>query len=331
MIQYVGANAGQAAVAKAVAPGLAVRWEQVQRSERQLKQLNEQVKRSWPEGVFSIGIDTIHNQVTVEMLPSGAIGSVRSALPAEGVEVVQSDDLPVAAYACVSRLSCTRWRGGIAVDGDTHECTWGFQASRNGNLNMITAGHCAEAGEVFTHDGATIGINGIAKNAIGDGVDVSRTRVTGAAYPTTQNTLYGDDSHKSWQLDSVRTQAGFAVGQTAAKSGITTNYTYGHITQLDVAYTLVPPPGDFIPGYPGCDIIHPSLCPHENGIKTDVTVAGGDSGGPVYNWYAAGAATGTTLEGFASGGGTGVMYFAPAYAAQAALTLDFWCTTPGCP
>jgi len=121
------------------------------------------------------------------------------------------------------------------------------------------------------------------------------------------------------------------VGQTSAKSGITTGYTWGRITQINVSYILIPRPGDFIPGFPGCDASHTSQCPHVLGINTDVPISAGDSGGPVFNWYTAGAVTGTTLEGFASGETDGKMTFATAAAALPALDLDFWCLTPGCP
>ena len=203
---------------------------------------------------------------------------------------------------------------------------------------MITAGHCQLTNGKFNHGGVTIGSNGVARNSINpatfDGLDVERTRVDGPYFPTEsfgQNVLYADDNHMKWSMTSVRSSTGYAVGQNVAKSGIRTGYTIGYLSDTDYSYKLVPAQAGGLIYYPNCSAQSLNDCPTVWGMVAGVTVDEGDSGGPVFNWAPVSPSMQHTFLGTESAGGQSTMVFVPAYAAAAELTLDFWCTTTGCP
>jgi hypothetical protein len=267
----------------------------------------------------------------------GSVEKVSEALRGYGdtVRVEATHDVPVT-LTCTDRYDCQPWRGGIAIfRNDTNKrCTWGFQASNNGYLIMVTAGHCHKDGGKHNHDGVTIGSNGVSKNAINpstwEGVDVLRTRVTGPDYPTTQNILYAD-TIKNWAITSVRSNAAFYVGMLVGKAGSSTNYTGGELDDVSVNYPLIAGSPGGLPHYPDCWVGAQGTCPWVIGAHSDTYAGGGDSGGPVF--------IGNTLLGFVSAGGGSDppygsgnnLYFARQEDAKNALGLDFWCTTSGCP
>jgi hypothetical protein len=293
------------------------------------------------EGVVGIGIDTINNEVEVTVHPSEHFANVSSAINhsfGHGATIIATDDPPVADI-CSSRTNCTPWRGGIRIEQNNGPgaCTWGFQASRNGNLQMITAGHCQVTGGKFNHNGETIGSNGVGRNAIDPAtfgtLDVSRTRVTGSSYPIYQNRLYAAEAYRSWSITSVKAYSGFAVPQAVGKSGISTHYSSGYITDVDYDYQLLPAQGGgSLVHYPNCTFETPSTCPWVWGVKANYARAGGDSGSPVYSAFPySNPPMGTKLFGIHSAGAGSVAVFVPASTAASTLTLDFWCTTDGCP
>ena len=339
VIQYVGANAGRTAVDERLTPGVAVRWEKVDRSHGDLIRTLREIRAEKLDGVVMVAVDTIRNQVEVTVSPSERAAAVASAVQdryGASAAVKPTDDPPVV-VACTDRFSCTRWRGGIEIISAGVACTWGFQASRNGYLQMISAGHCAEDGQNSKHDGVTIGSvgeNAIDPSTFGE-LDVLRTKVTGPDYPTTQNTLYATNQEKSWALTTVRNYSSMAVGQDAGKSARTTNFTYGEITNVFVEYQLFPGDGEpALVHYPNCTFNTRSTCPWVWGVRTNFLVAGGDSGGPVYSTINVNnPPMSTSLLGFVSAGSISgpVTLFAPASPASLVLDLDFWCTTAGCP
>ena len=77
VIEYVGANAGRAAVDSILDPRISVRWQQVDRSRAELDEIAASIKDSHLDGVVMIGIDTIHNQVEVTVSPSDKVGRFR--------------------------------------------------------------------------------------------------------------------------------------------------------------------------------------------------------------------------------------------------------------
>ena len=341
VIEYVGANAGRAAVDSILDPRISVRWQQVDRSRAELDEIAASIKDSHLDGVVMIGIDTIHNQVEVTVSPSDKVGQVSAlvgSLYHDGIVVDATND-PLIALTCSNRNSCTPWRGGIKISnydaypGLIDDCTWGFQASRNGNLQMITAGHCGSVGNTIKHNGEAIG--NLNFNAINPstfkGVDVARIRVTGADYPHVQNTLYATDSYKLWSLTSVSATRDFYVGQGVGKSGVH-GYASGSITDTHVYYQLIPADGDPpLLYYPNCTFYTRTTCPWMSGVETNLPGMPGDSGGPVYSTVNFSPPMGVSLFGIISVGSDTSMAFAPADEDAIALDVDFWCTTAGCP
>lgn len=70
-IQYVGGNAGRAAVERTVTAGVAVRWEKVEHSRSELKQITAKIKALDLEEVVSISAGTSRNEVIVTVGPKG--------------------------------------------------------------------------------------------------------------------------------------------------------------------------------------------------------------------------------------------------------------------
>jgi hypothetical protein len=88
VIQYVGANAGRAAVEEVLEPGVSVRWEQVERSRADLMAILREVRDRDLEGVVAVGIDTINNQVEVTVDPSQHFDEVSQILGSEYSDAV---------------------------------------------------------------------------------------------------------------------------------------------------------------------------------------------------------------------------------------------------
>jgi hypothetical protein len=346
VIQYVGENRGRAAVERVLVPEVAVRWVQVERSQDELARIANEIRQRKLDGVFAISIETLTNRVEIwldEYAPRSTLAAAFAAEYADAIFIRPGTDILYAA-ACNSRTDCTPWRGGIRIDrnNDNGWCTWGFQAKRNGNLQMITAGHCQERGKKFNHNGSTIGSNGVSRNSINpdtfDGIDVSRTRIDGAYPPNNTNRLYFSGSLKNHSLTSERTNNQFAVGQVAVKSGARTDTTAGQITSTNFSYQLIPAQGaGSLVHYPNCTFETRATCPEVWGLKVSNIVAkGGDSGSPVYSGsivppYGV-IEPGSVLFGFVSAANADleIMVFAPAQTTRQKLTLDQWCFTNSC-
>jgi hypothetical protein len=104
VIQYVGANAGRAAVEQLIGCAEAVRWVKVERSAADLFRIIDElssfidVHRPEFRDVFAVSIDTIGNQVEVSVGPSGSVADLEAFLnPIYGnaVRVQFSSDPPV--------------------------------------------------------------------------------------------------------------------------------------------------------------------------------------------------------------------------------------------
>jgi hypothetical protein len=93
VIQYVGSNAGRAAAEARITPGLAVRWEKVERSRSELDRIQDQIRERHLDGVAWIAIDTIRNQVKVGVVPSyvDAVSLLVAGAYGDAATVVASD------------------------------------------------------------------------------------------------------------------------------------------------------------------------------------------------------------------------------------------------
>lgn len=98
VIQYVGSNAGRAAVEARITPGIAVRWEKVDYSRSELRRIAEAIKDLNLQGVFSISAGSIENRVVVKVGATGSVGEVSQLLASkfgEAVRVEFSTDIPL--------------------------------------------------------------------------------------------------------------------------------------------------------------------------------------------------------------------------------------------
>jgi hypothetical protein len=100
VVQYVGTNAGRAAVERVLTPAVTVRWVKVDRSAARLMTIVHEIFDRDLEGVLGIGLDTPRNQVEVRLWAgSPSIDDVSEQLTAdygEAVRVVVTPDIPMA-------------------------------------------------------------------------------------------------------------------------------------------------------------------------------------------------------------------------------------------
>lgn len=94
VIQYVGANAGRAAVEARLTPEVVVRWERVERNADTLYNMVTEIRQSKLAGVVWIAIDTIQNRVEVRVGPSGSAAEVRADLEARYGQDALASKLP---------------------------------------------------------------------------------------------------------------------------------------------------------------------------------------------------------------------------------------------
>ncbi|HUG30192.1 MAG TPA: hypothetical protein VMQ65_06760 [Candidatus Limnocylindria bacterium] len=98
VIQYVGSNAGRAAVEARITPGLAVRWEKVEYSRGELLRIAREISDLRLAGVFGVSSGTSRNRVIVMVGPSGSVAEVSQVLApkyGDAVVVEFSADVPV--------------------------------------------------------------------------------------------------------------------------------------------------------------------------------------------------------------------------------------------
>jgi hypothetical protein len=82
VIQYYGANEGKEAIDAVIQSGLPVRWEKVARSLDELLRIKDEIVANWPNGVSAICIDSMQNQVVVEVFRTELIGDIAEVLGA---------------------------------------------------------------------------------------------------------------------------------------------------------------------------------------------------------------------------------------------------------
>ena len=97
VIEYVGANAGRPAVEAVLDPRVCVRWQKVDRSGAQLDQIMTAIMDRNLNGVGAIAIDTVDNQVEVDVYPPEDVAQLSQLLSGEyaaAVNVVGSSAAP---------------------------------------------------------------------------------------------------------------------------------------------------------------------------------------------------------------------------------------------
>jgi hypothetical protein len=97
VIQYVGANAGGEAVEARLSPGVAVRWEKVERSRSELMRTLREIRDRALPGVVMIAIDTINNvvEVTVDFIEYDDVSDVLTKEYGDSVAVTSGPPIVV--------------------------------------------------------------------------------------------------------------------------------------------------------------------------------------------------------------------------------------------
>lgn len=235
-------------------------------------------------------------------------------------------------------------RGGMPYlfSSNTFRCSIGFVGIDRVSLQpqMISAGHCE--GDGLLRQAATINrptISGGSVSAplqlIGDAglhitdnypnpsfpadatyYDLGITPVTGAGWTPKPEVVTWGGSSSGAPLDSaplvIRDAGPALVGSTICKSGATTGWTCGQITEVDVINVV---------GGSSCPASGSNYC--VGSIESDICVRGGDSGGPaVVGDRAVGITSASSVSaGLCSLGGLGV--FATLYSANPAYEQAF--------
>ncbi|WP_412538298.1 S1 family peptidase [Longispora sp. K20-0274] len=255
------------------------------------------VGRDRPAGVNGWGTDARGNAVVVTVNRTTAPPGLAARLRAldDAVRVVETDSSPAQQGGDV--------RGGDAwTPGTETNCSIGFAATgAGGSKHFLTAGHCTNdyttSQAAYGKDGTQLGVSGASTN--GATGDYGRVDVTAAGWnlSATVNGYGNGDVTVTGGGDTV-------VGQSVCRSGQTTGWHCGTVTELD--YTAV---------YGSLSV---------NGlVKTDACSEAGDSGG---SWV-----SGTTAVGLHEGGTTNgchvsthVAYFQPVNKALSAYGLTLY-------
>ncbi|MCP1186484.1 S1 family peptidase [Paenibacillus sp. 1781tsa1] len=154
--------------------------------------------------------------------------------------------------------------GGHEINS-TGKCTAGVPAKSrsNGNLFLITAGHCADQGTNFRQGGYLLGP--MSNVFMGSYVDSGAIRLSGGNH-TPSNVIYntsGINPGNPTRLTGVQAISSSKIGETVIKSGATTDTTTGTLQGKDVYFTSSTGPGRYL-------------------FETSTISQPGDSGSPVF-------------------------------------------------
>lgn len=182
----------------------------------------------------------------------------------------------LAAPAVVADAAVITVRSGMAISIDdtvvtSNSCTLGAVISRK---KALTAGHCGDVGRpVFDHKGNRIGT--ITANRVARQLDIAVISLAPRA---------------SVRVDRVDWDARFHRGQLVWKSGITTGYGTGRVTD----------PAEVLRTSHGFSVAPPFLTSHDSySILTSLRSESGDSGAGVQNsrGLVVGILSSATIEG----------------------------------
>ena len=232
-----------------------------------------------PLGEFSAGFDVMEDLRTGEVVVQAVSTSE------EFRESLQSlYDFPVRYQAggighmgsCTSRLDCDELRAGIQsrrlTDPALNRCSLGFSVVWQGNIQMLSAGHCTLPGQ----NGRVIGekrYHGPDSAAFGEvkdiafGHDIDVERISRYANPgfIARGWTYNFDWQQDLRVLSEGSYAALVNGSNACRSGVRTGRACGSI--LNKHYS----PSAY------------ALAGLTDFVKFDACSGTGDSGGPVYN------------------------------------------------
>lgn len=174
-------------------------------------------------------------------------------------------------FYCGGQYSCDPpLRSGLAIYGNNIRCSSAFMVYDSYNYYMMTAGHCAEASsywQVPTYSYGYQTVGSVADYRFGYYGDFAIVRINDPGWWQPRGWVYPSQAIYSWDYDYV--------GQYVCKTGSTTGYTCGQITDVDATVS-----------YPNRTL---------TGMTWSTTCdAAGDSGSGVYY--------GSTAHGILSGG-----------------------------
>ncbi len=172
---------------------------------------------------------------------------------------------------CGGQYSCDPpLRSGLAIYGNNIRCSSAFMVYDSYDYYMMTAGHCAEAStywQVPTYSYGYQTVGGVVDYRFGYYGDSAIVRITDSGWWQPRGWVYPNQAIYSWDYDYV--------GQYVCKTGSTTGYTCGQITDTNATV--------YYPNRTLTGMTWSTAC-----------VAAGDSGSGVYY--------GSTAHGILSGG-----------------------------
>lgn len=146
--------------------------------------------------------------------------------------------------------------GGLAIENLDYNqdgvgyCTSGFSAVHQGDLYLVTAGHCGDSGDRYNQGGTYFGyMEKVADNA---NTDIGLIKLSIDSHAGIGN--YEKDNFTDWQREYEK-----YVGQYVCKNGITTGNTCGTVEDIDYSWFG-----------------------HYDFVAADYGSDNGDSGAPVY-------------------------------------------------
>ncbi len=186
------------------------------------------------------GIDTAHDQVVVKIsdtTPKAGAAKLIAAAKSYGDKVVVKH---------TTGHMETFVRGGDAIQNSQGRCSDGFNVRRNGQLMVLTAGHCTALGGTWSPMGGTVAAS---NSPGGDEGLITNPSGSGPSQVNTGQTISNIGSP--------------TVGQSLNKSGSTTGVTSGTISGVNMTVNF------------DVGVIY-------NLFETNVYSDHGDSGGPGY-------------------------------------------------
>jgi streptogrisin D len=196
------------------------------------------------------GVDPVTNQVvvTADSSVTGARLAQLRAVVARLGDAARLESTP--------GVYSTRITGGDAIYGGPYRCSLGFNVSRAGVPYFLTAGHCANAAATWSQAGGQV-IGSRAGSSF-PGNDYALIRYTANVSRPGAVNLYNGTRR------DIANAGNAYVGQTVGRSGSTTGFRTGRVTQLNVTVTYSD--GARVDGL----------------IRTTVCAEGGDSGGSLF-------------------------------------------------
>jgi streptogrisin C len=287
----------------------------VDRSLRDLRQLSVEIRRmvghalSHAERRLTTSIDVTRNAVSVQMgSATSAVEGIRhrrvlqeiKRVYGPAVSITKRQSMPTYDDACVDTNCPPPLRGGVQIKG-SKACSIGFVVTTSSGAPAVTtAGHCPPpASRMYAHRGGTIGST-LAMQDNGD-VDARSVSIKDTAYWSPANWLLHQDfgsfpADESFVIGSRAVKTDIVLGLYLCRTGFKTGTQCGEVDNLNGRRSGNRP----LFGVRAC-------------------AAGGDSGGPVYD-FSSGRAYGQHVASTSAQCAPGeTSFFSPIDSIEAAL------------